>query len=86
MRKQSIGIGAFGAGMADRNRPGGYGTASAVHGTGVPDRRPATVDAHKALGRGTVRRHRSPHAGTGRGYALRATFPKPPHALHPTGP
>ncbi|MEU9875979.1 hypothetical protein [Streptomyces phaeochromogenes] len=86
MRKQSIGIDVIDAGMADRTRPGGYRTAPAVHDTGAPERRPAAVDAHKALGRGAVRRHRSPHAGTGRGNALRTTFPKPPHALHPTGP
>lgn len=86
MRKQSIGIGVIDAGMADRTRPGGYGAASAVHDTGAPERRPAAVDAHKALGSGTVRRHGSPHAGTGRGIALRTTFPKPPHALHPTEP
>ncbi|MGX1915465.1 hypothetical protein ACWIID_42660 [Streptomyces phaeochromogenes] len=86
MRKQSIGIGVIGAGMADRTRPGGYRTAPAVHDTGVPARHPAAVDAHKALDRGTVRRHGSPHAGAGRGIALRTTFPQPPHALHPTGP
>ncbi|GHB68239.1 hypothetical protein [Streptomyces umbrinus] len=86
MRKQSIGIGVIDAGMADRTRPGGYRTAPAVHDTGVPERHQAAVDAHKALGRGMVRRHGSPHAGTGRGIALRTTLPKPPHALHPTGP
>jgi len=91
VRKQSIGIGVIGAGMADRTRPGGYRTApavhdTAVHDTGVPERCPAAVDAHKAPGRGTVRRHGSPPAGTGRGIALRNTLPKPPHALHPTGP
>ena len=86
MRKQSIGIGVIGAGMADRTRPGGYRTAPAVHDTGDPERCPAAVDAHKAPGRGTVRRHGSPPAGTGRGIALRNTLPKPPHALHPTGP
>ncbi|MEU5345872.1 hypothetical protein AB0H18_34410 [Streptomyces sp. NPDC020766] len=86
MRKQSIGIGVIDAGMADRTRPGGYRTAPAVHDTRVPAWRPAAVDAHKALGHGTDRRHGSPDAGTGRGIALRTTFTKPPHALHPTGP